>query len=424
MAAVLKGATSEATVSTIRWLPPLLGHVPHALHPAFAEGPLAFESAARSELRKQLRLPETAFVVLLVGRNPPPPSSEANRKSHRTAIRAFARFRQQVGQLCAGTSGDGCVGPPAAHLHVHSDLHGAVDIKSLLKDVGLSLENGASASREQLSPELLRNLYSSSDVLLQLSRAEGFGLPVIEAQACGTPVIVNGATAMAENVLLGKVLLPTARQSPSGGRSDRPGSWTPPDGAAAVEALLEIWRAPPTASERNRARMALQSFFAPSHVAKQIVQVLQPLVPKRQAAENRKLQQEVVQRSSLSQAFCALEFQEAEQCWAKIRPLGCQDFEASLRSCFARDWDQPTLAPQLQGQGIHRLIPTRFGQMLYNVYDLSVGRTLEICGEWLGGEKSIYQQLQLGSAPVTSCWLQIFQLSVSFQVRFIENGFP
>ena len=430
VAAVLKGAASEAAVSTSRWLPPLLGHVPHALHPAFAEGPLAFESVARSGLRKQLRLPETAFVVLLVGQNPPPPSSEASRKSHRTAIRAFARFRQEVGQLCAGTSGDGCVGAPVAHLHVHSDLHGAVDIESLLKDVGLSLENGASASREQLSPELLRNLYSSSDVLLQLSRAEGFGLPVIEAQACGTPVIVNGATAMAENVLLGKVLLPTARQSPSGGRSDRPGSWTPPDGAAAVEALLEIWRAPPTATERNRVRMALQSFFAPSHVAKQMVQVLQPLVPKRQAAENRELQAEVLQRNSLSQAFCALEFQEAEQCWAKTKPVGpvgpvgpvrCQDFEESLRSCFARDWDQPTLAPRLEGQGIHRLIPTRFGQMLYNVYDVSVGRTLEICGEWLGGERSIYQQLQLGSAPVTGCWRQMFQVSVSFQVRVIDN---
>eukprot|EP00435_Cladocopium_sp_Y103_P072329 s140_g39.t3 len=401
VAAVLKGAASETAVSAIRWLPPLLGHVPHALHPAFAEGPLAFESVARSDLRKQLRLPETAFVVLLVGRNPPPPSSEANRKSHRTAIRAFARFRQEVGQLCAGTSAGGCLGAPVAHLHVHSDLHGAVDIESLLKDVGLSLENGASASREQLSPELLRNLYSSSDVLLQLSRAEGFGLPVIEAQACGIPVIVNGATAMAENVVLGKVLLPTARQSPSGGRNDRPGSWTPPDGAAAVEALLEIWRAPPTAIERNRARMALQSFFAPSHVAKQMVQVLQPLVPKREAAENRELQQaEVLQRGSLRQVFCGLEFQEAEQCWAKTRPVQCQDFEASLRSCFGRDWDQPTLAPRLEGQGIHRLIPTRFGQMLYNVYDVSVGRTLEVCGEWLGGERSIYQQLQLGLAPV------------------------
>ena len=260
------------------------------------------------------------------------------------------------------------------------------------------------------------------------SRAEGFGLPVIEAQACGTPVIVNGATAMAENVLLGKVLLPTARQSPSGGRSDRPGSWTPPDGAAAVEALLEIWRAPPTATERNRVRMALQSFFAPSHVAKQMVQVLQPLIPTRQAAENREPQQaEVLQRNSLSQAFCALEFQEAEQCWAKTKPVGpvgpvrCQDFEESLRSCFARDWDQPTLAPRLEGQGIHRLIPTRFGQMLYNVYDVSVGRTLEICGEWLGGERSIYQQLQLGSAPVTGCWRQMFQVSVSFQVRVIDN---
>ena len=61
-------------------LPPLLGHVPHALEPSFSEGPLAFESEARQRLRRAFGLPEKAFVVLLVGRNPP--SGEANRKSH------------------------------------------------------------------------------------------------------------------------------------------------------------------------------------------------------------------------------------------------------------------------------------------------------------------------------------------------------
>ena len=410
LAAVLGGARH----ATVRWLPPLLGHIPHALHPAFGEGPLAFESVTRRELRQLFRLPEMAFVVLLVGRNPPPPSSEANRKSHRTAVRAFARFRKQVSELCeqAGTPSK-CPGGAVTHLHVHSDLHGSVDIQSLLKDAGLSLEDngGASSSREHLSPELLRHLYTASDVLLQLSRAEGFGLPIIEAQACGTPVIVNGATAMAENVILGKILV-TPRQSPTGGRSDRPGSWTPPDGAAAVEALLEIWSSPPTAIERNRARIAFQSFFAPSHVGEQMVQILYPLLKPRHGNLQASLRREasntdanasvsqkpqddssVQKQTGFGPAFCYKEFQQLEIC--HVHGKRCQESENSLRECFARDWDKPTLAPGFEGRGVHRLIPTRFaGQMLYNVYDLMVGRTLELCGEWLTLESAIYAKLQ------------------------------
>jgi glycosyltransferase involved in cell wall biosynthesis len=43
-------------------------------------------------------------------------------------------------------------------------------------------------------------IYSASDVLLSASRGEGFGIPVIEAQACGTPVIVSNFSAQPELV--------------------------------------------------------------------------------------------------------------------------------------------------------------------------------------------------------------------------------
>jgi glycosyltransferase involved in cell wall biosynthesis len=41
-------------------------------------------------------------------------------------------------------------------------------------------------------------MYSAFDVLLATSRGEGFGVPVIEAQACGTPVIASNWTAQTE----------------------------------------------------------------------------------------------------------------------------------------------------------------------------------------------------------------------------------
>jgi glycosyltransferase involved in cell wall biosynthesis len=48
------------------------------------------------------------------------------------------------------------------------------------------------------SDTYLAKVYSAGDVLLMPSAGEGFGVPTIEAQACGLPVIVTDATAQAE----------------------------------------------------------------------------------------------------------------------------------------------------------------------------------------------------------------------------------
>ena len=42
------------------------------------------------------------------------------------------------------------------------------------------------------------SLYRHADALLFPSWIEGFGLPLIEAMACGTPVITSGTSAMPE----------------------------------------------------------------------------------------------------------------------------------------------------------------------------------------------------------------------------------
>jgi glycosyltransferase involved in cell wall biosynthesis len=50
----------------------------------------------------------------------------------------------------------------------------------------------------QYSPSTLNTLYNAADVLLSPSRGEGFGVPVIEAQAAGCPVIVADFSAQRE----------------------------------------------------------------------------------------------------------------------------------------------------------------------------------------------------------------------------------
>jgi glycosyltransferase involved in cell wall biosynthesis len=45
---------------------------------------------------------------------------------------------------------------------------------------------------------IMAQLYSIMDVHLLVSMGEGFGIPILEAQSCGTPVIVGDWTSMSE----------------------------------------------------------------------------------------------------------------------------------------------------------------------------------------------------------------------------------
>jgi len=59
-----------------------------------------------------------------------------------------------------------------------------------------------------IPPETMADLYRSFDVLLGPSMGEGFDLPSVECQACGTPVITQDCTAMTEHTFLGHCLKP------------------------------------------------------------------------------------------------------------------------------------------------------------------------------------------------------------------------
>lgn len=138
--------------------------------------------------RKYLDVPDDAFLVTMVQAN------KANGQIHRKALAeqlfAFAMFRREH---------------PDAYLYLHmepSKVFGGFNLPVLLKSVGLSEEHVRVADTDTLRTgypqEFLAGVYTASDVLLAVSYGEGFGVPVVEAQACGTRVITSGFAATAD----------------------------------------------------------------------------------------------------------------------------------------------------------------------------------------------------------------------------------
>jgi glycosyltransferase involved in cell wall biosynthesis len=70
--------------------------------------------------------------------------------------------------------------------------------KPIFEEAGvLGIENEAHFI-PQVSRELLPKLYAAASLLVMPSRVEGFGLPVLEAMASGTPVVCSNAASLPE----------------------------------------------------------------------------------------------------------------------------------------------------------------------------------------------------------------------------------
>lgn len=130
-------------------------------------------------LKQYMGVGEDDFIVGMVAAN------KANGSIHRKAfaenLLAFAIFRQKH---------------PNAYLYIHSEpnrVFGGFHLATLMKAVGLPEDVVLFPDPQKLrygySTEEMAGLYSAMDVLLHASYGEGFGVPAIEAQACGTRVI-------------------------------------------------------------------------------------------------------------------------------------------------------------------------------------------------------------------------------------------
>ena len=145
--------------------------------------------------RQLLGIPDEAFLVGMVAMNKDP----NDRKGFNEAFSAFAAFHKNH---------------PDAILYVHTDPHGmgtSFDLNELARacqipDHAIRFPD-VYGYQTGWSGEMMAAAYTAFDVLLAPSHGEGFCVPLIEAQACGTPVIVTDFSAQPELVGAGwKVL--------------------------------------------------------------------------------------------------------------------------------------------------------------------------------------------------------------------------
>jgi len=134
-------------------------------------------------------VPADAFVVGMNAAN------KGNIKIRKSFPQAFAAFGMFVRDH------------PDAVLLVHSEMPGlgsGVHLPRLAEACGIPAGNiiftEQYAYKMGLSPQAMVALYQAMDVLLAPSMGEGFGIPVVEAQACGVPVIVSDFSAQPELV--------------------------------------------------------------------------------------------------------------------------------------------------------------------------------------------------------------------------------
>lgn len=137
----------------------------------------------RDEVRKQFGV-EGKFVIGINAAN-----KDAVRKSYPEQIYAFARFHERH--------------PDTMMLiHAATSAPQALDLPAVTRKLGVGDSVRFTDQYAYLTGLVaqghLANWYSSLDLLSNCSYGEGFGLPIIEAQACGTPVVVTEHSAMPE----------------------------------------------------------------------------------------------------------------------------------------------------------------------------------------------------------------------------------
>lgn len=155
-----------------------------------------FKPMDKYECRQLLDLDEDAYVIGMVMAN------KGDRKQYPLQLKAVKEWMDKNPDR-------------KIQVYVHTEptaMMGGWDMRELCRVVGLTgkvyATNQYDSSVVPAPPQFLAQIYNACDVLMNCSAGEGFGIPIVEAQACGTPVITGNYTSMPEITHFGYTVEP------------------------------------------------------------------------------------------------------------------------------------------------------------------------------------------------------------------------
>lgn len=204
-----------------------------------------FRPQDKRRARTELSLPPTAPILLFVGRLQPS-------KGIDTLLRAAADIRRDYPDVCVLVVGGGLDNQDA---HETAELN---RLQTLGDSLGLSTVRYVKAQPQ----ENLAQYYAAADVFVMPSHYESFGMVVLEALACGTPVVASEVGGLSSTVIHGDcgLLVPS-------------GDWR-----AFAQAISRLLGSPHLRSAMHRAGPERARAFAWPHIVENNVRLYRRLI--------------------------------------------------------------------------------------------------------------------------------------------------
>lgn len=164
-----------------------------------------YKPADKAIARARIGVPDDVFLFSMVAAN----KDQMDRKGFSPGIQAFAKFAE---------------GKDDVRLYIHTNWGGVIEIPDLCAACGIHgkvIQPNAHAMQFQMyTDQDMVDIYNATDVLFNPAMSEGFGLPIVEAQMCGVPVIATDFSTTDELVFAGWKV-PGQKQWSFGARSFR-----------------------------------------------------------------------------------------------------------------------------------------------------------------------------------------------------------
>lgn len=234
-------------------------YLPHGIDPQ------VWQPGDKAEARRALGIDDGMFYVAFVGVNDSSPS----RKGIPELLMAWSIFapKHPNARLYLHTSEVG-------NLPVNS-ASGGVNIPLLIKTIGINPSSIIMVDQYRYKTGIpaseLATIARASDVLIQPSRGEGFGLPALEFQRVGCPVIVSNFAASTELCFSGWLLEGEPEASWQGAFVQKPGV------AAIVEALEAAYAERDNPARRQRAIDGAREYDIDTVISRHAVPVLRTM---------------------------------------------------------------------------------------------------------------------------------------------------